>query len=184
MITITERFESLLALSLQEEASDIHLSPERPVYIRRFGKLVSADESTWTDQNIEELIDTLLNPLQRESFESERSLDFAYNSHLGPRFRLNVYYEKQRPSLAIRRIEQSISNFENLGLPSSLEKLTSIQDGLVLVTGPTGSGKSTTLNAIIDRINRIAPQHIITIEDPIEQIHDGAQSLICQERFR
>ena len=183
MNTISQRFESLLALSVREEASDIHLSSARPVYMRRFGKLVSAEEATWTEGNIEELIEKILNPLQKQSLESGRSLDFAYNSTQGPRFRLNAFYEKQRPSLAIRRIEQSISNFENLCLPPSLEKLTDVQDGLVLITGPTGSGKSTTLNAIIDRINQAAPQHIITIEDPIEQIHDGAQSLIHQREL-
>ena len=183
MNPINQRFESLLALSVKEEASDIHLSPERPVYMRRFGKLVSADEAIWSEGNIEELIHNILNPLQKQSLESERSLDFAYNSDIGPRFRLNAYFEKQRPSLAIRRIEQNISTFESLSLPPSLDKLTSVQDGLVLITGPTGSGKSTTLNAIIDRINQAAPQHIITIEDPIEQVHDGAQSLIHQREL-
>lgn len=183
MNSITHRFESLLAQSLEQQASDIHLSADRPIYLRRFGKLVLLDSPPWTGKAIDELLAEILHPSQKESFQVERSLDLAYQADQGPRYRLNVYYEKQRPTLAIRRIEQEVASFESLHLPPSLEKLTTITDGLVLITGPTGSGKSTTLNAIIDQINRLSPQHIITIEDPIEQVHDGAQCLIHQREL-
>ncbi len=183
MNSITSRFESLLKQSLEKQASDIHLSADRPIFLRRFGKLASLDSTPWSGKAIDELLAEILHPAQQESFQVERSLDFAYQANQGPRFRLNVYYEKQRPTLAIRRIEQEVASFESLHLPPTLEKLTTITDGLVLITGPTGSGKSTTLNAIIDQINRITPQHIITIEDPIEQVHDGAKSLIHQREL-
>ncbi len=183
MKTVKQQFESLLAQSLEKQASDIHLTADRPIFLRRFGKLLPIEATPWSSNTISQLLTEVLHPSQQENLQTDRSLDFAYQAHQGPRFRLNVYYEKQRPSLAIRRIEEEVASFESLHLPPTLEKLTEVTDGLVLITGPTGSGKSTTLNAIIDQINRVTPQHIITIEDPIEQVHDGAQSLIHQREL-
>ena len=183
MNSIPQRFDQLLGLALEQEASDIHLSPDRPVYLRRFGKLMDSKSCLWSKQDIQTLLNEILLPRQQQCLDSERSLDFAYQPKDGPRFRLNVFFEKQSPSLAIRRIEQTVSSFESLLLPQPLKKLATIHDGLVLITGPTGSGKSTTLNAIIDQINRVDPQHIITIEDPIEQVHKETQCLIHQREL-
>lgn len=183
MNAMIQRFETLLSRSVTAEASDIHLSSNRPVFARRFGKLVLLDREPWTPETVHQLLTQILLPQQKENFESGRSIDLAYATPCGSRFRLNAYFEKQLPTLAIRRIEKEVANLNDLGLPPSLEKLTTIQDGLVLVTGPTGSGKSTTLNAILNRINEQEPQHIITIEDPIEQVHEFGQSLIHQREL-
>ena len=183
MNPLIQRFESLLQLADFQSASDIHLSPDKPVYLRRFGLLTATEGPQWRSDEIDELLRLVLHAQQEATFKESQSLDFAYTSPNGPRFRVNLFLERQRTSLAIRRIEQQIADFDSLHLPPCLERLTSIQDGLMLVTGPTGSGKSTTLNAIIDRINRQTPQHIITIEDPIEQIHQENQSLIHQREL-
>ncbi len=177
------RFESLLQESVNLEASDIHLSAGKPIYLRQYGRLIHSKQATWTEAALHALTESLLAPPQQECLRSEHSVDLAYSSEIGPRFRLNIYHERQRLSLAIRRIAEEIANFETLRLPASLDKLTTLHDGLVLITGPTGSGKSTTLNAILDRVNQKEPQHIITIEDPIEQVHDEAKSLIHQREL-
>lgn len=183
MNSYLQHFEDLLAQVVQLRASDLHLSSGGSVFVRRYGKLAALDGEIWTEADVDQLVEQLLPVEQVQRFRDDRSLDLAHTSQAGPRFRLNLYYERQKPSLAARRIESEIPDFENLQLPSVLDRLTTVHDGLTLITGPTGSGKSTTLSAIVDRINRQSAQHILTIEDPVEYVHRNAQSMVHQREL-
>ena len=177
-------FESLLRSSIELNASDLHISATKPPYLRCHGELVTQDSNEdWSPSSMNRLLDELLNDHQKQAFTLDRSLDLAYSLESGDRFRLNLFFERDTPALAIRRLNDQIQNYQSLNLPSVLDKIPELTDGLVLITGPTGSGKSTTLAATIDQINRSSPYHIITIEDPIEQVHVSQRSLIHQREL-
>ena len=178
-----QSFETLLRDSIELGASDVHISASKSAYLRCHGELVTSQRESWTPDRMEGLLSGLLNDRQRSSLEEDRSLDLAYSLSSGERFRLNLYFERNEPTLAIRRLNDTIQDYESLNLPKTLEKIPELVDGLVLITGPTGSGKSTTLAATIDQINKTKPYHIITIEDPIEQLHVSKRSLIHQREL-
>jgi len=175
--------EELLAETGPREASDLHLTAYTPPVFRIHGHLVPASEYLpLTPEDIRNLVYPLLTPRQIEVLEKRLSVDLAV-SVAGGRFRVNIYHQRGCLACAFRRLADHIPPLESLGLPPSVYRLADLSSGLVLVTGPTGSGKSTTLAALIDRINQLYSRVIITIEDPIEYIHFNKRSVINQREL-
>ncbi len=176
--------KKILELCVQYQASDLHLLVGIAPMLRLHGKLVVVpDAPALTPSAIEELITPLLLPEQKELIKVDRELDFSYSLPTGARFRANVYYEKGNLAAALRYIPSQIKTLEDLHLPPIIGQLTTLKQGLVLVTGPTGHGKSTTLAAMIERINSERGEHIVTIEDPIEYVYTPKQSVISQREL-
>lgn len=176
--------KNILELCVQYKASDVHVMVGVPPMLRLHGKLLVVPETkSITPNQVEELILPLLNEQQRELIKVDRELDFSYMLPGGARFRVNVYYEKGNMAAAMRYIPVEIRTLEDLHLPPIIGQLTGLKQGLVLVTGPTGHGKSTTLAAMIKRINQERSEHIITIEDPVEYVHSPAMSIISQREL-
>lgn len=176
--------QKILEMCVQYQASDVHLLVGIPPMLRLHGKLLTIPETTAiTPTQAEALVTGLLNEQQRELVKVDRELDFSYALASGARFRINVYYEKGNLAAAIRYIPSKIRTLEELHLPPVLGELTKLKQGLVLVTGPTGHGKSTTLAAMIQRINAERSEHVVTIEDPIEYVHLPLKSIISQREL-
>lgn len=171
----------LLRLTLERNASDLHIAVGRPPVIRIDGRLVNVDAPTLTPADTRRLIYGVLTDLQKQKFEEHKELDFSLSVSNLSRFRVNVHFQRGTVAAAFRTISSQIRNFEELNLPARVcEKLARRPSGLVLITGPTGSGKSTTLAAIIDLINSERELHIITVEDPIEYLHNHKKALVEQ----
>jgi twitching motility protein PilT len=160
------------------KASDIHLSAGEPVRLRIHGDLQPITERPVSREDLQHLLGQILNGSQVEHLRTSRDLDTAYAHEMLGRFRVNCFYQERGPAAVLRLIPPSIPTFDELGLPGVLRELSMREKGLVLVTGPTGSGKSTTLAAMIDLINRTEPMHILTIEDPIEFVHTPKKCLV------
>ena len=164
-------------------ASDLHLRVgTRPVY-RVNGKLVRVNLPPVTQEDMERLVHQILTPERLQRFKKEYELDFAYQLETGERFRINLFHQRETYAAAIRLINTYIPSFEELNLPDVIRKIADNRRGLVLVTGVTGSGKSTTLAAMIDYINSTRAENIITIEDPIEYLHTNKKSIIAQREL-
>jgi twitching motility protein PilT len=163
-------------------ASDLHLTVSSPPLIRKDGQMkpLEADGSILEPDDMVRLLDPIMPEKNREEFARRHDTDFAYEIAGLARFRCNVFMDRKGPGAVFRVIPSKILTAEQLGLSPFILNLCKLQKGLVLVTGPTGSGKSTTLCAMIDYINRTRPDHIITIEDPIEFVHPSQQCLINQ----
>jgi len=161
-------------------ASDLLITARTPPIIRVDGELHPALEIPLRPEMTKRLIWSLLNETQQEMFERNRELDFSLAVTGSLRFRANIYYQKGAVSGAFRLIPRVIPSLESLGLPPIVKELTLRSKGLILVTGPTGSGKTTTQAAMIDLINRMQRCHIVTIEDPIEFIHENQKSIVDQ----
>ena len=161
-------------------ASDLLITARTPPIIRVDGELHPALEIPLRPEMTKRLIWSLLNETQQEMFERNRELDFSLAVTGSLRFRANIYYQKGTVSGAFRLIPRVIPSLESLGLPPIVKELTLRSKGLILVTGPTGSGKTTTQAAMIDLINRMQRCHIVTIEDPIEFIHENQKSIVDQ----
>lgn len=170
----------ILRMGLLKKASDIHISVGRPPLARIQGELRPLAFEEITSETSRACTYALLNEKQRQQFEQEQQLDFSYELAGESRFRINAYYQRGSIALAIRPIPTVVPTFEQLHLPEVLRTLSQKQRGLILVTGPTGSGKSTTLAAMINEVNQTSHKHIITLEDPIEFYHEHKQSLINQ----
>jgi len=164
---------------LERGASDLHLSSGAPPMIRESGEMVKLSEKSISPKMAKELLFELISEKKQEKFMKTRDLDFAIE-HGENRFRVNMFYQRKGVGAVFRTIPSKILTVEDLGLPPQVAKLSEFKKGLVLVTGATGSGKSTTLAAIIDKINRTRKEHIITVEDPIEFVHENKESLINQ----
>lgn len=176
--------QQLLDLTIQKNASDLHLSVGFPPMIRVHGELFPvAGEAVVTPDQIEGLIKPLVSPGQQEIFKNTYELDFSFEVTGKARFRANLYRQKGHPAVALRLIPYTIPLIDSLGLPSVVKKLTELKQGFVLVTGPTGHGKSTTLASFINNINQTRAAHIVTIEDPIEYIYPAGKSLIDQREM-
>ena len=174
----------LLRRAVDLGASDIHLKVGLPPILRRDGALAPLEESAvLVDRDMEELIELVGKraPERLETFKQSGDLDIAYQDDDLPRFRVNAFRQRGHISFAFRVIPKNVPNFETLGLPAGIRRLAEEHRGLVLVTGATGSGKSTTLAAMVDHINRSRQQHIVTIEDPIEILHSD-QSCVVNQR--
>jgi twitching motility protein PilT len=179
-------FDDLLRRAVEAGASDIHLKFGRPPMLRRDGSvapLEGAEELTngVLDGYLRAV--TSLAPSKYEKFNASGDLDLAYTADGLPRFRVNAFRQRGMISFALRVIPKEVPRFEQLGLPGGIQKLAEEHRGLVLVTGATGSGKTTTLAAIIDYINRHRQSHIVTIEDPIEILHPDHQSIVNQREI-
>ncbi len=165
-------------LLLDRGGSDLHLSIGYPAMIRAKGELVAIENEPLDHEKIVRLIDEIISEDKRIYFHSHRDLDFAYGYEDKARFRANYLYKTTGPGAVFRTIPSEILTAEQLGLPSAIIDLAERHSGLVLVTGPTGSGKSTTLAAMLDHINRTREGHILTIEDPVEFVHTPKKSQI------
>ncbi len=171
----------LLIYMSKQQASDLHLKPMRPPLIRLRGKLLPvAGTEPLKPADLEKMLLPILNHTQREKFDANQSVDFGYGVPGVARFRGNMYMQRGTVGAVFRRIPIQILNIDQLELPSSIRDMTQIPDGLVLVTGPTGSGKSTTLAAMILEIAEHEPLHIVTIEDPIEFLFMDRVAAISQ----
>jgi twitching motility protein PilT len=177
-------FAEILTRMAEERASDVHLTPGYPPAIRVRGKIVGLDEyGPLSSQLTRDTVYSLLNDDQRKRFESHKQLDLAYAVPGVARFRVNCFFQRGSISAAFRRIPHQIPRLDELGLPRVLEEMTHKPRGLVLVTGPTGSGKSTSLAAMLDIINQEREEHILTIEDPIEFLHAHKQCIVNQREI-
>ncbi len=174
---------ALLRRAVDLGASDIHLKLGRPPVLRRDGELHPLDEvPSLTEDDLASVLDTVAAaaPERLRAFRETGELDLAFEPPGLPRFRVNIYRQRGATSLAFRVIPPVVPTLSQLGLPPGVERLAAEQRGLVLVTGATGSGKTTTLAAMIDHINRTRRAHIITIEDPIEIVHADRECIINQ----
>ena len=177
------QLEDVLQQVLDHGASDLHLSVGLPPVIRVDGKLVRTDNAPLSKDECQRVIFSMLNNEQRRTLEQQWELDFSYGVAGIGRFRVNVYRDQGNYAAALRTIVSTIPNFEALNLPNIVRETCYRPKGLVLVTGPTGSGKSTTLAAMIDHINENRAEHILTIEDPIEFVHSSKRSIIHQREL-
>ena len=180
----TLNLDEVMKKALDSKASDIHIMPGRPPLLRINGQLTPIPDSPiLTPQDTLMLASGLTNDEQWAKFEKTRELDLS-SSHAGlGRFRVNLYWQRGTVAIALRLIPHEIPPFEQLGVPVILKKFAMYDHGLVLVTGPTGSGKSTTLAAMLDHINENRTCHIVTIEDPIEHLHRHKQSIVNQREM-
>jgi twitching motility protein PilT len=175
--------QELLKTTVDKEASDLHITTHVPPRIRIHGSLVSLDYPPLTPAETKTLIYSLLTDKQKKIFEEKLELDFSFGIQDLGRFRANVFMQKSAVAAAIRRFMPGMWSFDKLGLPQSLAQLCELPRGLVLVTGPTGSGKSTTLACLIEQVNKERPVHIVTIEDPIEYFFTSKKAIINQREL-
>lgn len=171
--------EQIIHYARSNGCSDIHLTATLPPVFRKNGQ-ISVSDLPFDYGTIKEGICSMMTPAQRSRIDSMEDVDFCHTTQDGLRQRVNVYRQQGQLSAAIRILNDTIPTFEALGLPLPLRQLTQQAHGLVLITGPTGSGKSTTLAAMIDAINRSRNQHIITLEDPIEYVHSHKGCIVHQ----
>lgn len=171
--------DDLLRTVIKNRASDLHIKPHAPPTVRLEGQLVAIGEQSLTPEQCRYLVLSALPPRKREPLGALKEVDHAYVS-LGVRFRMNAFLERGNFTAALRMVNSSVPSFQELGLPPVLSRLASLHDGLVLITGPAGSGKSTTLAAVIDWINQNRRTHVVTIEDPIEYHHRDKTAFITQ----
>jgi len=174
------RIDDILKQMIDCHASDLHISSGCAPYLRVHGEMVKLNYKDLSAEVTQALIFEVLSETQRESFLSTWDIDCSYSLPGIGRFRVNVFRQRKGVGAVFRLIPEHISTIEELGLPANLVELLNVSEGLILVTGPTGSGKSTTLASLINRINTDRKAHIITIEDPIEFVHQNMNSLINQ----
>ena len=178
------RIENLLDEVIRRDASDIHFQVGVPPMFRIDGKLVATDHKDPLDeQQVEALIFSILDEDQKQILLKDKEFDFSFSFGDLGRFRVNAFQERGNLAAALRLIPTRIRTLDELGLPAAAKKFTELPRGLVLVTGPTGSGKSTSLAAMIDKINTDRNEHIITIEDPIEYTHKSRKCIIVQREI-
>ncbi len=173
----------LLIFVQKENASDLHLSAGESPMVRIHGEMKRIEMPSLSKENLHMMLYDILNDQQRKRFEEMHELDFSIDLKGIARFRVNAFRQARGEGVVFRVIPSKILTIEQLGLPKSLREVTKNERGLVLVTGPTGSGKSTTLAAMIDIINNSLNGHIITIEDPIEFVHESKKCLINQREL-
>jgi twitching motility protein PilT len=170
----------LLSFAVKKRVSDIHFSSEEPIRFRMDGDLVAIDANPINSENLQNLLFELLTPEEQSKLFKEKNLDKSYALPGVGQFRVNIFFNRKGIAAVLRSIPVQIPSFDSLGLPEVIRKVAEKPRGLILVTGPTGSGKSTTLAAVIDYINSSFPYHILTVEDPVEFIHPSKKSLINQ----
>ncbi|MDE5977900.1 MAG: type IV pilus twitching motility protein PilT [Turicibacter sp.] len=177
------KINDILTEAIHLKASDIHITVGVPVMVRLRGELTPLNQEVMTPTLIQQLVKELIPHEQFAKFESDLQLDFSHSIPAVSRFRVNAYHQRGHWALAIRPIPNKIPTFEQLQLPPVLKQLVEKPRGLVLVTGPTGSGKSTTLAAMINYVNQNFHKHIITLEDPIEFQHNHGTCVINQREI-
>ncbi len=173
---------ALLRRAVDLGASDVHLKVGRPPAVRLDGDITALDEQPLDDDDLVAALREVTAPAPQklDQFEATGDLDLAYRAEGLPRFRVNAFRQRGAISFAFRVIPNEVPTFDKLGLPAGVRRLAEEHRGLVLVTGATGSGKSTTLAAVVDHINSTRKSHVVTIEDPIEMLHPDKQSIVNQ----
>ena len=169
--------------AVKQKASDVHLVVNQPVIFRLDGELRPTDSKPLAKVELEKTIMAILTAEQKQKFNTNRELDLSYEIPDGSRFRINLFWERDNPGLAARVISPTIPSMQELALPEVVYQMIKAKQGLILVTGPTGCGKSTTLAALIDAINQDRTAHIVTLEDPIEFLHVSKKSVIVQRQL-
>lgn len=169
-------------LSSEPGLSDIHVHTDKDIVKRINGELIKNEGFSISKENINQFIESILNSTQKDNLNKSKNIDLAITID-NSRFRLNIYFNNDGKALALRKIETTIPGFLELNIPEIVYKKSLTNNGLILVTGPTGSGKTTSLASIIDRINCESNKHIITIEDPIEFIHKNKNCIISQREI-
>lgn len=172
--------EELLKMAGEVGASDLHFSVKSPPVFRIDGELKALGAEILTNEHIDSFINVLTNPSQKRLFEDKGELDFSYGIAGLGRYRVNVFRQRGSSGIVIRLVPFMVNSPEELGIPPAIVNFASLHRGLVLVTGPTGSGKSTTLASLINLINNTRSGHIITVEDPIEYLHQHRKCLVNQ----
>ncbi|MFC1711244.1 type IV pilus twitching motility protein PilT [Patescibacteria group bacterium] len=174
----------LLEATYKNSCSDLHLMVGFPPMLRTDGVLNPVGgKEVLTGKECKELVLSLLSDQQKDLFLVNKEIDFSFSFGDKGRFRINAYYEKGNVSAALRLLPHDIPTIDELNLPKIYHKFSELRNGFILVTGPTGHGKSTTLAAIIEEINKNRKEHIITIEDPIEYVYEGKESIISQREL-
>jgi len=175
--------QQLCELAVRQRASDLHITVGLPPMLRIDGRLRRTNFTELTPHDTRRLMYDIMNDVQIQKFESQHELDFSYGVRGVGRFRVNVYMQRDAVAAALRAIPHAIPSFEELHLPPILRSITTRNSGLILVTGVTGSGKSTTIACMLDYINENRNVHIITIEDPIEYLHRHKQAMVNQREM-
>ena len=175
--------EKLFKAAIKSEASDLHLKVGQAPKLRIHSVLKNTTGEVLTSEKTEELVFGIMSEDQKQFFLENGALDFAYQVGETDRFRINAFRQRGRVSLAARRITSNIPPFESLHVPPVVEKIAEVHDGMILVTGPTGCGKSTTIASMIDHVNRSRACHIVTIEDPIEFLHKDRKAIVSQREI-
>jgi twitching motility protein PilT len=178
-----QQFLKLLQRAVQKDASDIHAKTGSCVYFRVDGQIISQEGELLQSEDVDRILDILLSPEQKSFFMKRGDLDLAFTEKGVGRFRVNIFRQRGTISLVMRRIKSKILSFDQLNLPPSVNRFATMQRGLILVTGTTGSGKSTALAAIVDHINNNRQCHVVTIEDPIEYVHNDKKAVINQREI-
>lgn len=178
-----EQFIRLLQRAVQKDASDIHLKTGSPPYLRVDGELAAVNSEPLHREQIDEIVKVMLSEEQMRYFMKRGEVDLSFTEKGVGRFRVNVFRQRGTISIVMRRIKTKILNFDQLHLPPATVRFAKMQRGLVIITGTTGSGKSTTLASIVDYINDNRRCHVVTIEDPIEYIHSDRQAVINQREI-
>src|ERR1051325_3839549 len=173
----------LLAFGVEQGASDCHLSAGEPPLIRIDGDLKKLDHPPLSKEDVHTLVYDIMNDAQRKAFEETHECDFSFELGQVARFRVNVFLQRKGEGAVFRTIPTKILTLEELGMPPILKQMCEKEKGLILVTGPTGSGKSTTLAAMIDYLNNTFEGHILTVEDPIEFVHQSKKCLVNQREL-
>jgi len=169
--------------AIKTHANDLHLKVGQPPKLRLQGELKNTTGEVLTAQRMEELVFEIMSPIQKEAFLKHGTLDFAQEVGRENRFRVNIFRQRGVISLVGRRVSAQVPSFESLHLPPILEKIAESQQGLVLVVGPTGCGKTTTIASMIDHIARTRLCHIVTIEDPIEYLYSDGKAIVSQREI-
>ena len=177
---MSEKIKQLMRTLVERSGSDLHLTGDSIPYFRIHGQIVPADSETLTEQQMHVELENLLGNEKLSIVKTEKELDCSYGLEGVARFRLNIFYDRGHISCVMRALSTNIPSFSVIGLPDSVQQLLNRPRGLMLVTGPTGSGKTTTLASSIDWINDNYSHHILTIEDPIEFVYDNKNCLVRQ----
>jgi len=169
--------------AIKTQANDLHLKVGQPPKLRLYGELKNTTGEVMTAERMEELVYEIMTPAQKEFFLANGTLDFAHEVGREHRFRINVFRQRGMISLVARRVSAHVPSFESLHLPPILEKIAESQQGLVLVVGATGCGKTTTIAAMLDYVTRTRSCHIVTVEDPIEYLYNDNKAIVSQREI-
>ena len=175
-----DTFEQILRGAVEAGASDIHIKPDAPVMFRIRRELVPVDLTAPNEEWVTKVVQNVAPPHLRKKLETDREVDFAYELGGVGRFRMNIYQQRGRLVMALRVVRMKIRGFDELHLPPSVKRVADAPRGIIIIAGAPGSGKSTTLAALIDHINRQTRKHIVTLEDPIEYYFEDRLSVIEQ----
>lgn len=169
--------------AIKTQASDLHLKVGQTARLRLLGELKATKGEVFTDEQLTAMVMEILTPIQKDTFKTEGTLDFAYEYSDDQRFRVNIFRQKGHVSLVARRVSAKVPSFETLNLPPVVAKIAEAKEGLILVVGPTGSGKTTTIAAMLDYIAQTRACHIVTVEDPIEYIFKDGKAIVSQREI-